>query len=100
MKPTDPNHKPKRWLRVKRDGFLYEWDPILANNAACEEVADHVLFPEMYVQNPEPTTQKQRGRPKKDLGAEQLAATAKENENPPPFSTDEFSTDVGRGWPT
>jgi hypothetical protein len=99
MKPTDPTHTPKRWLRVKRDGFLFEWDPILANNTACEEVADHIVFPEKYAENPEPTTPRQKGRPRKNLGVEQLEQKVTEAENPPTFTSDDFSAEVGKGWP-
>lgn len=45
-----------RYLRNKRDGTIYEWDAILAENKLCEEVTEEEAFPERFV----PTTQKGR----------------------------------------
>ena len=45
-----------RYLRNKRDGTIYEWDEILAENALCEEVTEQEAFPEKFV----PAAQKGR----------------------------------------
>lgn len=102
MKPTDPRHVPKRWLRNKVDATIYEWNEILAENPKCEEVHDAILFPRAYAnipsQLPEDTASeapKKRGRPKKDLGLDEML----ESQAPPAFTSDDFSTEVGRGWP-
>jgi hypothetical protein len=39
----------KKYLRNKKDGFIYEWHPILANNPKCEEVTEEEAFPERFV---------------------------------------------------
>lgn len=38
-----------RYLRNKKDGFIYEWNEILAANALCEEVSEQELFPERFI---------------------------------------------------
>lgn len=38
-----------RYLRNKKDGFIYEWDPILAENPLCEEVTEQEAFPERFI---------------------------------------------------
>lgn len=45
-----------RYLRNKRDGTIYEWDEILAENALCEEVSEQEAFPEKFI------PKKQKGR--------------------------------------
>lgn len=38
-----------RYLRNKVDGFIYEYDEILAKNAKCEEVSEQEAYPERFV---------------------------------------------------
>jgi hypothetical protein len=45
-----------RYLRNKKDGFVYDWNPILAENPMCEEVTEEEAFPEKFV------PKKQKGR--------------------------------------
>jgi len=45
-----------RYLRNKRDGTIYEWDAILAENPMCEEVSEQDAFPEKFI------PKKQKGR--------------------------------------
>lgn len=33
------------WIRVKKDGFIYPYDEILAKNPSCEVVTEAVAFP-------------------------------------------------------
>tara|TARA_R110000824_G_scaffold61410_1_gene163301 strand:- start:2238 stop:2612 length:375 start_codon:yes stop_codon:yes gene_type:complete len=47
---------PGRWLRNKRDGTIYGWTQVLANNPLVEEVTEEVAFPEKFI----PKTQKTR----------------------------------------
>ena len=45
-----------RWLRNIRDGEIYEWDEILAENPITEEVTEEQAFPEKHI------PKKQKGR--------------------------------------
>jgi len=56
-----------RFLRNKRDGFIYDWNPILAENAVCEEVTEEEAFPENFI----PKAQKGR-KSKIDLSTEDI----------------------------
>jgi len=56
-----------RFLRNKRDGFIYDWNPILAENAICEEVTEEEAFPENFI----PKAQKGR-KSKIDLSTEDI----------------------------
>ena len=49
----------KRWLRNIKDGEIYGWNEILAENPLTEEVTEEEAFPEKHM------PKKQKGRPKK-----------------------------------
>jgi len=38
-----------RYLRNITDGFIYDWNPILAENPLCEEVTEEEAYPENFV---------------------------------------------------
>lgn len=38
-----------RYLRGKEDGFIYDWNPILAGNSSLEEVTEEEAYPERFV---------------------------------------------------
>lgn len=54
-----------RYLKNKNDGFIYDWNPILADNPLVEEVSEEQAFPEKYI----PKAQKGR-KSKLDLDTE------------------------------
>ena len=37
------------WIRVKKDGFIYPYDDILAKNPDCEVVTEQVAFPHKFI---------------------------------------------------
>lgn len=49
------------YIRVRKDGFLYPYNDIMAANPGCEVITEEEAYPERFVDNPEPTA-KQRGR--------------------------------------
>jgi hypothetical protein len=51
----------KRYIRVRKDGFIYPYNDIMAKNSDCEVVTEQDLYPERFVERPDPTP-KQRGR--------------------------------------
>jgi len=63
---------PGRWLRHKKNGTIYPWNPHLVENAAVEEVPEELAFPERFL----PVTQKGR-KARVDLGTDEVSvATA------------------------
>lgn len=38
-----------KYLRNKKDGFIYRWHPILAAHPLCEEVTEEQAFPARFV---------------------------------------------------
>jgi hypothetical protein len=79
-----------RYLRNKLDGFIYEWHPILANNALCEEVTEEEAYPERFINS---SVEKARKRPKKlDLSSDDIV-------EPPVYTSPELAADASRNLP-
>jgi hypothetical protein len=105
------------WIRVKKDGFIYPYDEILAKNSSCEVVPEEVAFPhkaitpavqaaiEYYtvdVTQPLPPApapavaeRRVRGRPRKaplDLSTPEVL-------EPPVYTSPELAQDASKGLP-
>lgn len=39
----------KMYIRVRKDGFIYDFNPILAKNPDCEVVPEEIAYPERFV---------------------------------------------------
>lgn len=37
------------YIRVKKDGFIYDYNEILAKNAECEVVSEEIAYPERFI---------------------------------------------------
>jgi hypothetical protein len=78
-----------RFLRNKQDGFIYDWNPILAENLLCEEVTEEEAYPEKFI-------------PKKQTGRKTgLKLETPEEEIPvePPVENHELNADASKGLP-
>lgn len=76
-----------RYLRNKKDGFIYEWHPILAENPLCEEVTEEEAFPENFI----PKTQKTR-KSKLKLDTDEVPEA-------PDYTPPELAEEASRGLP-
>jgi hypothetical protein len=85
-----------RYLRNNNDGFIYEWNPILAANSACEEVSEQELFPERFItpvveeQIEQVVKTRAKRKSKLDLATEEVPEA-------PLFSSEELNIDASRG---
>ncbi len=77
-----------RYLRNKRDGTIYEWDAILAENPMCEEVTEHQAYPERFI----PPAQKTR-RSKLELNTKDVPEV-------PAFSNEDLNLEASKGLPS
>ena len=111
------------WIRVKRDGYLFPYDDILAKNPDCEVIPEEVAFPEKFItpvvqeaieryavvnDTPEPETEpapvpapaavqekRPRGRPRK----KGLDLSTDDIPEPPQYTPPELAADAARGLP-
>jgi hypothetical protein len=77
----------KRWLRNKKDGEIYGWNEIIAQNPNVEEVTEEEAFPEKFV----PKAQKKR-KPKLSLKTKNIPEA-------PPRTIPELSEEASKGLP-
>jgi len=78
-----------RYLRNKRDGFIYDYTELLAENPLCEEVTEEEAFPEKFV------PKKQKGR-KSGLA---LETPVDEIPEAPVVENEELNADASKGLP-
>lgn len=74
-----------RYLRNKKDGFIYDWHPILAENPLCEEVTEEEAYPERFV------PKAQKGRKSK------LALETEDVPEEPAIVNEELNIEASRG---
>lgn len=82
----------KRYIRVKKDGFIYGYNEILAKNPECEVVDEDEVIPAQSVI--EEIVAKRSGRPRAALDL----STADIPE-PPPHTPPELAADATRKLP-
>jgi hypothetical protein len=78
-----------RYLRNKRDGFIYDYTELLAENPMVEEVTEQEAFPEKFI-------------PKKQTGRKtglKLETPTEEIPVEPPVVNAELNADASRGLP-
>ena len=83
-----------RYLRHKLDGWIYDWNPILAANPLCEEVDEEEAYPERFLKK-ETVEEPKKRRRKKDA----LDLTTADIPEPPPYTPPELAADASRRLP-
>jgi hypothetical protein len=100
-----------QWIRVKKDGFIYPYDEILARNPECEVVSEQVAFPEKFI-TPEVQAAIERHAPP-PAEAQPVAAPRPRTRqrkapldlstpaagDPPVYTPPELAQDAAKGFP-
>lgn len=90
----------KMYIRVKKDGFLYDYNEILAKNPACEVIPEEVAFPERFV--PEHVAERVEAPEKPKRIVKRKAAldlTTVDIPEAPPYTSPELAEEAARGMP-
>ena len=77
----------KMFIRVKKDGFIYPYNEIMAKNPGCEVVAEEVAYPERFVP------------PKAAKRKSKISLETKDIPEEPAHTSPELAEDAARGWP-
>lgn len=83
-----------RYLRNTKDGTIYEWHPILADNPLCEEVTEEQAFPEKFVKA---ETVKKVKKAQERKGALDLSTADIPEEQP--YTSPELAAEASKGLP-
>lgn len=83
------------YLRNKKDGFIYEWNEVLAKNPLCEPVTEEEAFPERFLD------QKQVKRVQKKQKETKVTLDLSTDDIPeePAYTSDEINADASRNLP-
>ena len=83
------------YIRVKKDGFIYEYNETLAKNPGCEVVPEEIAYPERFVK-PEVVEKVKTVRRKRKYSLDLSTEEAAEVE---PFSNQDINVDASRNLP-
>lgn len=87
-----------RYLKNRKDGWIFEWDEILAKNPNVVEVTEQEAYPERFI--PTETIEKiaqRRGRKKQPT--EQLTLWTDDIPEPPGYTNPELNAEASKGLP-
>jgi hypothetical protein len=85
----------KMYIRVKKDGFLYEYNEYLAKNPLCEVIPEEIAFPERFVK-PEVVEKVTKTRKKRGYGLQLDTDNIPEE---PEYVNTEVNEDASRKLP-
>lgn len=86
------------FIRVKKDGFIYDYNEIMAANPACEVISEEVAFPERFIPAHAVEYVEEVQKPK--VKAKRKAAldlSTADIPEPPPYTSAELAEEVSRG---
>lgn len=96
----------KMYIRVRKDGFIYDYNPIMAANPACEVIPEEIAYPERFipahvevVAEPEPGVQSAKAKPGRPKRKAALDLSTTDIPEPPPYTPVELAADASRGLP-
>jgi hypothetical protein len=89
----------KLYIRVKKDGFIYDFNDYLARNPECEVVTEEELYPERFLTPAQMLgiQEIKAGRGRKPKAALNLETS--EIPEPPEFTPAELAAEASRGMP-
>jgi hypothetical protein len=87
----------KMYIRVKKDGFIFEYDEILARNAECEVIAEEVAYPERFA-NPVQVEKAVTNSRKRKYNVTDNLATA-DVPDEPTYSNKQVNLDASKDLP-
>jgi hypothetical protein len=83
------------YIRVRKDGFIYDYNDILARNPECEVVPEEIAYPERFV-TPEVVEAVKVSRTRRKSALDLTTADIPE---PPVYTPPELAADASRGLP-
>jgi len=89
-----------QFIRVKRDGFIYEYSELMARNPECEVISEELAYPERFIpqhvmQAPVESAKGAKRAPRKAA----LVLTTDDIPEPPVYTAPELAAEASRGLP-
>ena len=78
------------FIRVRKDGTIYDFNEILAKNPDCEVIPEEIAYPERFI--PEAAKTKPRRKSALDLATADIP-------EPPVYTSSELAAEAAHGMP-
>jgi hypothetical protein len=86
-----------RYLKSRKDGWIFEWDPILDKNPLLYEVTEEEAYPERFVPvEAVEAVAARRGRPRR----QQLDLSTEVIPEEPAYTNEALNLEASKGLPT
>ena len=88
------------YIRVKKDGFIFDYNEILAKNPGCEVIPEEIAYPERFI--PEHAVERVEEFQKPKATRKKKAAldlTTTDIPQEPAYTSPELSAEAARGMP-
>jgi len=89
------------YIRVKKDGFIYEYNEILAKNPECEVIPEEIAYPERFVPPHALERLSESEKPKATRKTRKVALDLATTDipEPPDYTSPELAAEASRGMP-
>lgn len=90
----------KMYIRVKKDGFIYDYNEQLAKHPSCEVISEEQAFPERFVPAHVADRVETPEKPKRVVRRKAaLDLTTADIPEAPPYTSPELAEDAAKGLP-
>lgn len=84
------------YIRVKKDGFIYDYNELLAKNPGCEVIPEEIAYPERFAK-PEQIEKVTRVRKKRNYNVSKNLETEVPKE--PAYTNEDINLDASKDLP-
>lgn len=92
----------KMYIRVKKDGFIYEYNEYMARNPDCEVVPEEIAYPERFIP-PAAVVRIEAAKAAAKIAPRKKKTTldlsTDDIPEPPPYISPELAEEASRGLP-
>lgn len=89
----------KLYIRVKKDGFIYEYNERMAVHPECEVVSEQEAYPERFVTPSVAEKIEEIAKPKRGRKAKSGIDLTTDIPEEPVYTDPELAAEAGLGWP-
>lgn len=89
----------KLYIRVKSDGFIYDYNERMAVHPACEVVTEQEAYPERFITEEVAEKIEELDKPKRGRKPRKGLDLATDIPEEPVYTDPELAAEASRGWP-
>jgi hypothetical protein len=89
----------KLYIRVKKDGFIYDHNERMAVHPACEIITEREAYPERFITEEVAEKIEELGKPRRGRKPRKGLDLATDIPEEPVYTDPELAAEASRGWP-